>query len=81
MHILTLPPQLQETQTKPARFPLRLTIPPERATLPGLALINRQWQRLDDGSIKAVFNSREELETCIQATRAIRARMEQQEGT
>jgi len=58
-----------------ARFPLRLRIPPERATLPGLAVINRQWRRLEDGSIEAVFNSSDELETCIQAMRAIRERM------
>lgn len=84
MHILTLPPDLQATtltpKRKPARFPLALTIPPERATLPGLALINGQWRRLDDGSIRAVFNSREELETCVQATRAIRAAMTEATG-
>jgi len=74
MHILTLPPQLQETTSPPARFPLRLTIPPDRATLPGLALPNRQWRRLEDGSIEVVFNSSEELWVCIEATRAIRAR-------
>lgn len=56
-----------------AHFPLVLTIPLERAALPGLALINNQWRRLADGSIEAVFNSRKELETCIQATQACRA--------
>ena len=76
MCILTLPPDLQETTRPPVRFPLRVTIPPERAGLPGLALINRQWRRLADGSIEAVFNSSEELETCLQATQAIRAGME-----
>lgn len=75
MRILTLPPDLQEEKPRPARFPLRLRIPPERAILPGLAVINRQWRRLEDGSIEAVFNSSDELETCIQATRAIRERM------
>ena len=75
MRILTLPPDLQEEKPRPARFPLRLRIPPERATLPGLAVINGQWRRLEDGSIEAVFNDREELDTCILATRAIRAGM------
>jgi len=76
MHILTLPPQLQAAQTRPARFPLLLTIPPERAALHGLTLINGQWRRLENGSIEAVFNSREELGTCAQATQVIRAAME-----
>lgn len=76
MRILTLPPDLQEMTPPPAQhFPLVMTIPPEEATRPGLAVINRQWRRLEDGSIEAVFNSRDELEICIQATEAVRAAM------
>lgn len=68
---LNFPPQLRPTSRK-LHFPLVLVIPPEKARAPELAVINRQWRRLADGSIEAVFNSAEELELCIQATRAAR---------
>ncbi len=68
MYIFNLPSELQNR-----RFPLTMTIPPERATRPGLALPNGQWRRLADGGIEVVFNSREELAACIEATQEIRA--------
>ncbi len=73
MRILTPPPQLQKPIPEALCFPVRMVISLERAKLPGLALPNAQWTRLENGSIEVVFNSREELETCLQATRAIRA--------
>lgn len=54
------------------RFPLKMSIPPDRSHQPGLALPYRQWRRLPDGSIEVIFNTPEQLETCITATQAIR---------
>ncbi len=73
MRILTPPPQLQRPIPGGVRFPVRMVIPSDRANMPGLALPNEQWTRLKNGSIEVMFNSRDELEACLQATRAIRA--------
>lgn len=73
MYNLKLPPQLARPLPKAsARFPLTLVIPPDKASLPGLALPGGQWRRLASGAIEVVFNSREELQVCLDATRALR---------
>lgn len=55
-----------------SNYPVTLTIPPDQAAQPGLAVVNRQWRRLDDGSIEAVFNDTEELRLCLDVTRYLR---------
>jgi len=52
-----------------ARFPLRVVIPPDEASLPGLAVPAGRWQRMDDGSIVVVYASAEEMAVCEEATR------------
>ncbi len=52
-----------------------MVIPADRALVPGLALPAGAWERLADGSIRVVFPNRETLQTCVEATRAIRASM------
>lgn len=58
-----------------AAGPVRMTIPADRARVPGLALPAGAWERLADGAIRVVFPNRETLQTCIEATRAIRESM------
>jgi hypothetical protein len=55
------------------RFPLTMTLPPDKATVGGLALPNGQWQRAADGSITVTFRTAFELEDCLTATAACRA--------
>jgi DNA primase len=58
--------------SKTVRFPLTMIIPPEKASLPGLALPNNSWKRRSDGSIKVVFRDAHTLDVCTRATQAIR---------
>ncbi len=60
------------TSTRHNGFPLTMVIPPEQARMPELALPRGQWKREGNGGIKVTFNSAEELELCLDATRAIR---------
>jgi hypothetical protein len=55
------------------RFPLTLTLPPDRAAQPGLALPNGQWRRLADGALEVTYTTPAQLQTCLDATAAIRA--------
>jgi len=54
------------------KYPMKMTIQPAKASKPGLALPNRQWRRLGDGSIEVIFNTPDQLRECIEATEAIR---------
>ena len=54
------------------KYPLKMCIPPERASQPCLTLPNRQWHRLPDGSIEVVFNTSEQLAACIEVTKFLR---------
>lgn len=56
----------------PTRFPLKMHIPTDKANQPCLTLLNRQWRRLPDGSIDAVFNDRDELDLCVRVTAYLR---------
>ncbi len=51
------------------QFPLRVVIPPDEASLPGLAVPAGRWQRQNDGSIVVVYASAEEMAVCREATR------------
>lgn len=62
----------QKYQAK--QYPMKMTIPPERAKVPGLVLPNRQWRRNPDGSINVVFNTPDQLRECLDATRACRSK-------
>ena len=61
-----------------SQYPLKMIIPPDRASQPGLSLPSNQWQRLPDGGIEVVFNTRAELEACVEVTQAVRALEEKQ---
>ena len=55
----------------PKRFPLKMRIPKAKVDA-ALALPDGQWERLGDGSIDVVFDNAFQMETCLNATRAIR---------
>ena len=54
------------------RYPLKMCIPPDRASRPGLTLPNGQWERLADGSIDVTFRSAEEVLEFSEITKILR---------
>lgn len=58
---------------KTTKYPMKMTIPPVRAQVPGLALPNRQWRRTPDGGIEVIFNNADQLRDCLEATKVLRS--------
>ncbi len=50
------------------QYPVALVWPADAK----VAVINGQWRRLEDGSIEAVYNDRDELAWCIETTKLLR---------
>jgi hypothetical protein len=71
-NIVIPPPTPPPTPPQTPPFPRLMTIPPERASLPGLVLPDGQWQRQPNGAITVTFKTAAELDDCITATRACR---------